>query len=202
MKTYELKGTKRADLGKKASKQIRRNGGIPCNLYGGKDNVSFCVNFSDIRRLIYTADIYVVALDIDGEKHDAVLRELQFHPVSDALLHVDFLEVDEKKPIVMEVPTRLEGLAEGVKAGGKLIQQMRYLKARGMYDKIPEFFTIDVTNLGINKAIKVKDLKFDNVELISAANNVVASIKATRQAAAAAAAAAASAKEEASNAAE
>ncbi len=189
MKTYQLKGTKRAELGKKAAKNLRKQGEIPCNIYGGKENISFTVSMSDIRKLIYTADIYVVALNIDGTEHDAIIRELQFHPVSDALLHVDFLEVDETKPIVMAVPTRLEGLAEGVKAGGKLVHQMRYIKAKGMYNKIPEFFTIDVTSLGLNKSIKVKDLQFPDVELVSPANDVVTSVNATRQAAAAAAAA-------------
>ena len=116
-------------------------------------------------------------------------QELQFHPVSDRLLHIDFLEVDETKPIVMAVPVHLVGHAAGVKAGGNLLQNMRYIKVKGLYTNIPEFLDVDVTELKIGKSIKVKDLKFDNLENVSAGENVVATVKATRAAAAVAAAA-------------
>ena len=125
MKTIDIKGTKRAETGKKATKQLRKEGVVPCNLYGearGENGLpvalSFAVPASGLRKLVYTPEIYTVNLDIDGKQYSAVMRELQFHPVSDQLLHVDFYEVTPEKPIVMEVPIKLNGLAEGVRAVG------------------------------------------------------------------------------------
>ena len=187
MKTFQLEGKTRTEKGKKASKELRKQNHVPCNIYGLKDNISFEVDANAVRKLIYTPDIFIVELTIDGTKHDAVLKELQFHPVSDRLLHIDFLEVDETKPIVMAVPVHLVGHAAGVKAGGNLLQNMRYIKVKGLYTNIPEFLDVDVTELKIGKSIKVKDLKFDNLENVSAGENVVATVKATRAAAAAAA---------------
>ena len=194
MKTFQLSGTERKELGKKATRELRKQNQVPCNIYGLDKNINFVVDANAVRKLIYTPEIFVVELTIDGKAHKAILKELQFHPVSDRLLHIDFLEVTENKPVVMAVPARLDGHAEGVKAGGKLVQNLRYLKVKGLYNDIPEFLTVDVTSLNIGKAIKVKDLSYDKLELVSAAENVVATVKATRQAAAVAAAAAAAAK--------
>ena len=191
MKTFKLEGTLRDNIGKKATRELRKQEVIPCNLYGNGENINFQVKFNDVRKLIYTPEIFGVEITIDGKVHKAILKELQFHPVSDNLLHIDFYRVDEKKPVVMAVPVRLSGHAEGVKAGGKLIQRLRYLKVSGLYANIPETLQVDVTKLQLGKTIKVKELQFDNVELVSAAEDVVATIKATRAAAAAAAAAAA-----------
>lgn len=187
MKTFQLEATLRKDTGKKATRELRKQDIVPCNVYGLKENINCQVDMNAVRKLIYTPEIFIVEMTIDGQKHDAVIKELQFHPVTDKLLHIDFLEVDEKKPIVMAVPAKLVGHAEGVKAGGKLLQNMRYIKAKALYTSIPEVLEVDVTALKIGKAIKVKDLKFDGIELVSAADNVVATVKATRQTAAAAA---------------
>lgn len=182
MKTFELSGVKRAELGKKSSKAARANELVPCNLYGGKTNVNFEVKNADLRKLIYTPNIYVVALNIDGVKTNAVLKEIQFHPVSDKILHIDFLEVFDNKPVVMEVPVKLEGLAVGVRAGGKLSLEMRKLKVKALYTDIPELITINVDNLEVGKSIQVKALQMDKLEFINAPNNVVCSVKATRAA--------------------
>ncbi len=135
MKSIDLKGNARSATGKKATKELRKAGSVPCNLYGeAKDEngmpkaLSFSATQEALRKLVYTPDIYSVNLDIDGKQHKAIMKELQFHPVTDRLLHVDFYEITEEKPIVMEVPIKLNGLAEGVKAGGKLAASVRKLK--------------------------------------------------------------------------
>ena len=194
MKSIDIKGTVRTETGKKATKELRKEGVVPCNLYGearGENGLpvalSFSVTAAGLRNLVYSPDIYCVNLDIDGKKYTAVMRELQFHPVSDQLLHVDFYEVNEKKPIVMEVPIKLNGLAEGVRAGGKLAANVRKLKVRAPYTQIPERLNIDVTNLGLGKTIKAGELKFEGLELITPASVVVCQVKMTRSAMSAAA---------------
>ncbi len=194
MKSIDIKGTVRTETGKKATKQLRKEGGVPCNLYGearGENGLpvalSFTVTASGLRNLVYTPNIYSVNLDIDGKKYTAVMRELQFHPVTDQLLHVDFYEVTPEKPIVMEVPIKLNGLAEGVKAGGKLAANVRKLKVSAPYTQIPERLDIDVTNLGLGKTIKAGELHFEGLELVTPASVVVCQVKMTRSAMSAAA---------------
>ena len=191
MKTFELKGTLRTDLGKKASKAMRRAGSVPCELYGDGENVHFSCTNDALRKLIYTPEIYLVNLNIDGREVKAIIKELQFHPVSDRVLHIDFLKVFEDKPIVMDVPVRLEGLAVGVRAGGKLSLEMRKLRVKGLYTNVPEILTINVENLDLGKTIQVKALQFENLEVLNAPNSVVCAVKLTRAARGAAAAAAA-----------
>ena len=187
MKTFELKGTVRTDLGKKATKAVRVKQSIPCELYGGKENVHFEVTASAVRKLIYTPEIFLVSLDIEGKKVDAIMKDLQFHPVSDKVIHIDFVEVSPTKPIIMEVPIKLEGLAEGVRAGGKLALQLRKLKVKALYNVIPERLVVDVTYLGLGKTIKVGELSYEGLELINAKEAVVCAVKLTRAARGAAA---------------
>ena len=182
MKNLAITGTARKELGKKAAKAERRANLIPCVLYGNGENTNFTVSEGELRKLIYTPDIYLVELSIDGKKANAVLKDAQFHPVKDTILHVDFYQVSEDKPIVMEVPIKLEGLAEGVKAGGKLNQAMRKMKVKGLYNNIPEILTVNIENLGLGKAIQVGSLSFDNLEIVSPKNAIVAVVKATRAA--------------------
>jgi large subunit ribosomal protein L25 len=187
MKTFELKGTLRADLGKKAANAQRSSDSVPCVLYGGKENVHFTATNSDLRKLIYSPDVFVVALDVDGVKCNAIMKALQFHPVSDKVLHIDFLEVSEAKPVAVELPVKLEGLAEGVKAGGKLSLEMRKLKVKGIYTQIPERIVVDVTSLGLGKTIQVGSVSVPGLEILNAKNAVVAQVKLTRAARGAAA---------------
>ena len=191
MKTFELKGAVRADLGKKASKAERVSENVPCVLYGGKENVHFTATVSDLRKLIYSPEVFVVNLTIDGTTCKAIMKALQFHPVTDRVLHIDFLELSENKPVVVEIPVKLEGLAEGVKAGGKLALEMRKLKVKGLYNQIPERITLDVSSLGLGKTIQVGNVSVENLEILNAKNAVVAQVKLTRAARGAAAAAAA-----------
>ncbi|MDD3320722.1 MAG: 50S ribosomal protein L25/general stress protein Ctc [Paludibacter sp.] len=187
MKTFELKGAVRTGLGKKATKAERVSENVPCVLYGGKENVHFTTTVSDIRKLIYSPDVFVVNLDIDGKKVKSIMKALQFHPVSDKVLHIDFLQLTEDKPVIVELPIKLEGLAEGVKAGGKLSLEMRKLKVKGFYKEIPENIVIDVTSLGLGKSIQVGKVSVPKLEILNAKNAVVAQVKLTRAARGAAA---------------
>ena len=145
------------------------------------------VNAADVRKLIYTPEIYVIDLTFDGQTKKAVLKDIQFHAVSDAIMHIDLLEVYEDKPVTMEVPVHVEGHAVGVKAGGKLYLSMKKVKVRGLYSKMPETIMVDVCNLQIGHAIKVRDMQFDDYELVSAKELVICGVKATRASANAAA---------------
>ena len=187
MKSIEVKGTartiaERSSEQTRALKAIRKNNGVPCVLYGGGENIHFTVPADGLRNLVYTPHIYVVDLNIDGKVVNAIMKDIQFHPVTDAILHVDFLQIDEANPIVMEVPVQLEGLAEGVKAGGKLSLQMRKLKVKAIYDQIPEKLTINVDHLGLGKTMQVGALHFEGLELMNAKNAVVCAVQLTRAA--------------------
>lgn len=212
MKTYELKAEPRVELSKQNLKKLRNEGYIPAVLNGGnlvelpyKETLKpgeklvelpngkglvvtdIMVKTEDVRKLIYTPDIFEINLELNGEKRKAVMKDLQFQPVKDTVLHIDFLEVSPDKPIVMEVPVKVEGHAEGVKAGGKLTLTMRKLKTKATYDKIPERLVVDVTNLGLGQAIAVGDLHFEGLEMMNAKNAVVCAVKLTRAARGAAA---------------
>lgn len=198
MKTISLEGASRQDLGKKATKLVRQQGLVPCVMYGeqkGEDGLPVAVHFTvdnkQIDKLVYSPDIYLVNLTIDGAEHQAVMREIQFHPVKDNVLHVDFYEVTPEKPIVMAVPVQPQGLAAGVRAGGKLVTLVRKLKVRAPYGNIPEKLTIDVTNLELGKSIKCGSLSYEGLELVTPKEVVVVSVAMTRAARGAAAAAAA-----------
>jgi large subunit ribosomal protein L25 len=187
MKTFQLEGSKRELTGKKAAKAYRKESLVPCVLYGGENVTHFTVAKESVRKLIYTPEIYIVELSIDKKTTKAILKEAQFHPVADQLLHIDFFEISETKPVVIEIPVVLEGLAEGVKAGGKLSLEMRKLKVKGLYDKLPEKLVVNIESLGLGKTIQVGELQFENLELLNSKDNVVAAVKLTRAARGAAA---------------
>ena len=189
MKVFELGGELRTDLGKKASKALRNEEKIPCVLYGcGNANTNFGVNQTSVRKLIYTPEIFEVKLILGGKKYRAVIKEVQFHPVTDKILHMDFLEVDDVKPIVFKVPVKTEGLAVGVRAGGKLSLDSRKLKVRALCKDIPGCLTVNVEKLDAGKSIKAGELSFDNLEIVDNKETLVVSVKMTRAAKSAASA--------------
>lgn len=195
MKEINVTGKVRTDLGKKASKMMRKEGLVPCNIYGEKkgenglpEAVAFSCSMAELRKVVYTPHVYVVNIDIDGVNHKAVMKELQFHPVTDALLHVDFYEVNEEKPITIGVPVRLNGLAQGVRDGGRINLSIRKINVTAPYKAIPEQLDIDVTNLRLGKSIKVGELSFEGLILATPADVVVCSVKTTRASKSAAAA--------------
>lgn len=216
MKTFQLAAQPRTDLGKKASKALRAANMIPVVLNGGKIvdlpyaealkagekvveigngkgliTTDLVVSNDAVRKLVYTPDIFAIELDINGDKRMAILKDIQFHPVKDTILHIDLLEVNDTKPVVMEVPVKLEGHAEGVKAGGKLSLSMKKLRVKALYTAIPERLVINVDNLGLGKTMQVGDIHIDGLELVNAKNAVVCAVQLTRAARGAAAAAAA-----------
>ncbi len=180
MKSIELKAHKRTAEGKKDLKVLRSEGNIPCVLYGGDENVLFYSHEIDVKKIVYTPNVYIIKLNVDGKTYHALIKELQFHPVTDKVLHIDFLEVAEGKPVVIKIPVNLEGDSEGVKQGGKLHLLRRSLKVKGMADDLPDKLTIDISGLELGKVTKVRDLSFDNVELLDQPNDVVCSVKLTR----------------------
>ena len=196
MREIAINGQKRETTGKKASKLMRKEGLVPCNLYGeDKDEkglpkaLAFSANYAELRKAVYTPHVYVCNLSIDGKEHKAIIKELQFHPTTDALVHADFYEINEQKPITVGIPVKLNGLAQGVREGGKLNLSIRKIDVTAPYKQIPEILDIDVTSLGLGKAIKVGELSFEGLELATPAQVVVCSVKETRASKAAAAAA-------------
>lgn len=182
MKHFKLSATvRKADqLGKKATKALRREDLVPVVLYGGSETQHLVVKADDLNKLIYTPEIHLIELDVEGKQYKAILKDVQFHPVSDKTLHADLYEVNEEKPIVMNVPVILEGHAVGVKAGGKLVREKRTLRVRAVYDKIPENLVIDVNKLKLGKTIQVHELSFEGLELVDAPQAVVCGVKLTR----------------------
>ena len=216
MEVFQLTADPRTNLGKKATKALRKENKIPVVLNGGEIitlpytgtlregekvveigngkgliTTDLAVTNEAVRKLIYTPNIYAIELDVHGEKRMAVLKDLQFHPVKDTVLHMDLLEVNDKKPVTIEVPVQIEGHAEGVRAGGKLTLSMKKLKVKAIYTEIPERMIINVDNLGLGKTLQIGDLHFEGLELMNAKNAVVCAVQLTRAARGAAAAAAA-----------
>jgi large subunit ribosomal protein L25 len=189
MQTIKLNAKKRDDFGKKGAKAIRRDERIPAVVYGQGEPVNFSLDVADVKPLIYTPVSYIVELDIEGQKETAVMREVQFHPVEEKILHMDFYRVNDSKPVTIDVPVRITGSSEGVKMGGKLVQNKRKLTVSGLLKNLPDELTVDITELGIGKTIFVGDLKYDNLRLLNPATTAVCAIRVTRAAAAAAAAA-------------
>jgi large subunit ribosomal protein L25 len=189
MKTFALKGEIRDDFGKKAARAYRSESLIPCVVYGGhnEENLNFVVKNGDVRNLIYTPEVFLVDLDLGKKKLQAVVKEVQFHPVKDTILHIDFLHVFEKVPVVIEIPVRLEGLAAGVRAGGKLSLDIRKLKVKALPAKLPEELVVNVEKLELGKSIQVGQLSFEGLEILNAKNAVVCRVQLTRAARGAAA---------------
>jgi len=166
MKTIEISGSIRTDVGKKNSKQLRKAGNVPCVIYEKDRNIHFHAHENSFTNLIYTHDAHLVKLNLDGHEYKAVLQDIQFHPVSDKILHMDFIEVFDDKPVVISLPINVVGDSIGVKAGGKLRIKKRNLKVRGLVNDIPEYITIDVTNVKIHHSVKVGDLAVDKIEFL------------------------------------
>ena len=180
MKTIEIKGTFRTELGKKSSKQIRKIGNVPCVIYGKEKNIHFHAHELAFKNLIYTAEAHLVDLNIDDKTYKAVLKEVQYHPVSDKILHADFIEVFDNKPVTISIPIKVTGDSAGIIAGGKLSIKKRNLKVKGLPIHLPEFLPIDITELKIHESVKVGDLSFDKIELLDPKKSMVLTIATSR----------------------
>jgi len=194
MKIFELSGNVRTALSKAAVKSLRNHDEIPCVLYGnGVENVHFSVSNRDVKGLIYTPSSFIVSILIGDKNHLAVLQEIQFHPVTDQVLHLDFLAADESSPVTIQIPVALDGVSEGVKAGGKLMITTRKLNVKGLIKDLPDSLSIDITGLKLGKSIMASELHYPNIQIMTPKNTIVCSVKTTRAAMGAIAAAAAAA---------
>lgn len=180
MKKAQLSGSLRTDVGKKDAKALRNAGLVPCVLYGQGEQTHFSVRQVDMEKLIFSPEVYQVEIDIDGTKKNALIQDLQMHPVKDSAMHVDFLELVPDKPVKVMLPIRLTGSAIGVMNGGKLRQPYRKLKVFGLPGDLPEAITLDVTKMRIGQMVRVSDITIDKVELVDPANAVVVAIKMAR----------------------
>jgi large subunit ribosomal protein L25 len=180
MKSVAISGSIRSNVGKKDAKALRNSGMVPCILYGGKEQVSFAVEERAFKPIVYTPDVHVVEIDLNGTKHNAILKDLQLHPVTDKILHVDFLEVLTGKAVTVSLPVKFTGTAPGVRAGGKLIRKMRKLSVRGPVESIPEAITVDVSTLEIGGAVRVVDVKIPGLSMLDKPNNTIVTVRVTR----------------------
>lgn len=180
MKTLEIVAYKRENFGSKSSKDIRNEGYVPCVMYGGKENVHFYAPAILFRDLVYTKNVHFVKLNVEGDEYDCVLQDIQFHPVSEMILHADFLEFNEKSFLKMEVPVKVTGSSPGVMAGGKVMSKMRKLKVRALPQNMPEFIEVDITGIELGKSAKVRDIATENYEILNSPGNPILSIEIPR----------------------
>jgi large subunit ribosomal protein L25 len=185
MKKFQIKGTARQAIGKKDCKALRAQDLVPCVIYGGEKVVHFQAHENEFRKLVYTPKVYQTEIDVDGTVYNAFLQALQFHPVTDKLLHIDFLESRENVPVRLEIPVRLDGYAKGIQQGGRLKSNLRTLKAKGFPKDFPDEIVIDVTELNISESIRVMDVKVPGIEILNAKSVPVATVMVTRAARAA-----------------
>lgn len=180
METVKLSANARVDLGKKESKALRNAGQVPCVLYGGESTVHFSVKAIDLRNLVYTPNVYTTEIELDGKTYKAILKDIQFHPVTDAILHVDFMELVEGKEITLSVPVILTGNAKGVMQGGKLRKNMRRLTVRAIPANLPDSITLDITEIGIGKSIRVSNVEANNFDILNPGSAVIVAVKMAR----------------------
>ena len=180
MKTIEIKGSLRKELGKRSSKQIRKEEAVPCVIYAKEANIHFQAPELSFKNLVYTHEAHLVDLNLDGKVYKAVLQDIQFHPVSDRILHADFVQISDDKPVVIAVPVSVHGDSVGVISGGKLSIKRRTLKVKGLPKHLPEFIDIDITDLKIHDSVKVGDLSMENIEFLDMKKAVVVTVATSR----------------------
>ena len=182
MKTLAISVKERLNVGKTNTRALRNQGNVPCVLYGGEKQVTFYAHENDFRKLVYTPDTFVVDLDVDGKKTKAIMQDIQFHPVSEKILHIDFLEVFNDKPITVSLPVNLSGVAIGVKNGGNLMFRRPKIITKGLLSNLPEAINIDIEHLKIGMFIYIKDVVIEGAEFLAPPNSVVVGVKTARAA--------------------
>jgi large subunit ribosomal protein L25 len=180
MKTVSISGSPRENVGKKDAKAARRAGLVPCVIYGGKEQIHFTVPTPNFKNIIYTPEVCIVKINVGGKEYNTVVKETQFHTVNDSLLHVDFLEFSDKKPVVMNIPVKITGSAPGVREGGKLHAKLRTLQISALASAMPDFVEVNIEKLNIGDSIRIADLKIKDVTFIDDPNAVVAGVRVTR----------------------
>lgn len=180
MKSIAISGSPRENVGKRDAKELRYEGKVPAVLYGGKNQIHFSVSATDLKSLVYTPEVSFVALEVAGVKAQAIIQDVHFHPLTDLPLHVDFLELDEKKPVVMQIPVKLTGTSPGVKTGGKLIQKLRKLRVKALPKDMPQYVEVSISKLEVGKSVGVGELKFDNFKVINNPEDTIVSVTMSR----------------------
>lgn len=180
MKTIEIIGYKREDLGKQKSKKIRNDGYVPCVMYGEKDHVHFSVPMILFKELVYTPEVYLVDVNVEGDVYQCVLQDIQFHPVSEMILHADFLKLEEDKPVKVNIPVRFEGTSPGVVKGGRLVPKLRYVKVKALPKDLPDFIMVNISKLDMGKSFKVRDLKITEFEILNSPQVTIVNVETPR----------------------
>src|SRR5690554_3865489 len=180
MKSLKITGQKRDGLGKKEAKKLRVQGLVPGVLYGNDEVIHLTIAFSDLREFVYTPSVYLVDLNVDGTEYKAIIQDIQWHPVEEQILHIDFLKVEENAPVKIGVPVELVGTAKGIKAGGKIKFNLRKLRVKAMAENLPDTIKVDITKLNIGDSIKVEQMKLDNIEFLDNKSNLIVGVISTR----------------------
>lgn len=182
MNSVSLSGSLRENVGKKDAKKLRAQGLVPCIIYGNGREIRFYTEEKSFKAILFTPETYIVDFTIDGQVYRTILQDVQYHPISDEVLHADFMEVTEEKPITVTLPVRTEGTSPGVMRGGKLKVRIPRLKVKGLIKDLPAIVFVNISELNVNQAIRVKDINIENVTPLVAANNIVCDVKAKKSA--------------------
>jgi large subunit ribosomal protein L25 len=180
MKRLLLSGSSRENVGKKDAKKHRREGNVPCVIYGGKEQIHFVIPEPDLKKLIFTPDTFIIDLTVDGKACVAILQDIQYHPVSDRILHIDFLQIFDDKPVIVSVPLRFSGTSQGILKGGRMVRKYRKVRIKGLIANLPDEVVVDITDLDIGDSIKIADLFRDNIEFLDVPTSIAASVKTQR----------------------
>jgi len=180
MKTVSLSGSLRENVGKKDAKKLRKEGKVPCVIYGGKEQKHFFIDQKDFKKIIFTPEVFIIKIDLGGTTYETILQDIQYHPVTDFVLHADFLELLPGRAVTLAIPVKLEGTAPGVVKGGRLDLKLRKVRIRGLVEDMPEYVVLDISKLDIGKSIKVKEIPGERLQFLDPANAVVVSVKAAR----------------------
>jgi len=180
MKSISIKGSKRESVGKKATKALRNAGQVPCVIYGGDQPLHFNAQEIAFKKLVYTPDAHMVEIEVEGTKVRAILQDIQFHPVTDRILHIDFYQIFDDKEVTMTIPVRFTGVSKGVLNGGVLRKNNRKLRVKALPDNLPDFIEADITNLKIGNKLYVTALENDDYTFIHPDNTVVCQVRTSR----------------------
>jgi len=180
MKSIAISGSLRENVGKRDAKELRYEGKVPAVLYGGEKQYHFAVSAADLKSLVYTPDVHFVDLDLDGQKFQAIVQETQFHPLNDLIRHIDFLELNDKKEVTMNIPVSLTGTSPGVRGGGKLIQKLRKLRVKALPNAIPQEIEVSLNALEVGKSVRVGEIKLENARVLNNADDTIVSVVMSR----------------------
>jgi len=182
MKTLAINVKEREKVGKSNTRALRNQGNVPCVLYGGEKQVTFYAHENDFRKLVYTSDVFKVEININNKKVNAIMQDIQFHPVTDKILHIDFLEVFDDKPVIVSIPVILNGIAAGVRNGGNLMFRRNKIITKGLISNLPDAIELNIEHLKIGMFIYIKDIQIEGCEFLAPGNSVVAGVKTARTA--------------------